>query len=138
MNAEIKAEVQPVGKKESETPEGTERTKMRKVFIPLVDILESEGALLLTADMAGVDESGVDITVEKNVLTIRGTVVDEAPHGHSPAWAEYGIGDYERQFTLPNEIDRDQISATIKDGVLRLTLQKVKQAGAKRIPVNVG
>jgi HSP20 family molecular chaperone IbpA len=127
-----------VHKHESETPHGTERIQARRVYVPLVDIVETDQALLLIADMPGVDQSGVDVNVEKNILTIKGTVGNEVPEGYKLSYEEYGIGDYERSFTLPNEIDRDGIQATIKDGVLRLTLPKAKQAVAKKVTVVAG
>lgn len=138
MNPEINRETPSVVKQESETPQGTERTRARKVYVPLVDIVENEHALLLIADVPGVDESGVDITIEKNVLTLRGTVNPEPPPGFELSYDEYGIGDYERSFTLPNEIDRDGVQAAIKDGVLTLTLPKLKQAVARKVSVVAG
>jgi HSP20 family molecular chaperone IbpA len=138
MNPEVKGEQANVHKQESATPDGTERIQARRVFVPQVDILESEQALLLVADMAGVDENGVDVTVEKNILTITGAVVSEVPAGYKLSHEEYGVGDYERSFTLPNEIDRDGIQATIKEGVLKLTLPKAKQALSKKVTVVAG
>lgn len=127
-----------VHKHESETPHGTERIQARKVYVPLVDIVETDQALLLVADMPGVDQSGVDVNVEKNILTIKGTVGNEVPDGYRLSYEEYGVGDYERSFTLPNEIDRDGIHATIKDGVLRLTLPKARQAVSRKVAVVAG
>ncbi|MGQ0633916.1 MAG: Hsp20/alpha crystallin family protein [Planctomycetaceae bacterium] len=138
MQPEVKHETATVAKQESETPQGSERTRARKVYIPFVDIVETEQALLLIADVPGVDEQGVDVTIEKNVLTLRGAVAAETPAGHELGYEEYGIGDYERSFTLPNEIDRDGIRAEIKDGVLKLTLPKIKQAVARKVAVTVG
>jgi HSP20 family molecular chaperone IbpA len=137
MKAEPKQD-EVVHKHESQTPHGTERIQSRKVYVPLVDIVETDQALLLISDMPGVDERGVDVNVEKNILTIKGTVANEVPEGFGVTFEEYGIGDYERSFTLPNEIDRDGIHATIKDGVLRLTLPKAKQAVARKVAVVAG
>jgi len=125
-------------KQESEMPNGSERTRARKVYVPQVDIVENDAALVLLADMPGVDLSGVDITVEKNVLTLRGTIGQEVPAGYKQSYEEYGLGDYERSFTLSNEVDRDHIEASIKDGVLRLTLPKVKQAASRKVAVVAG
>jgi HSP20 family molecular chaperone IbpA len=138
MNPEVKHEEAKAHKQESATPDGTERIQSRRVYVPHVDILESDRTLLLVADMPGVDENGVDINIEKNILTIKGTVVSEVPEGYSLNYEEYGVGDYERSFTLPNEIDRDGIQATIKDGVLKLTLPKAQQAVAKKVTVVAG
>lgn len=138
MNPEVKHEEGNLQKQESATPEGTERIQTRKVYVPHVDILETDQALLLVSDMPGVDEKGVDITVEKNILTIKGAVTSDIPAGYKLSYEEYGVGDYERSFTLPNEIDRDGMQATIKDGVLKLTLPKAKQALAKKVAVTAG
>jgi HSP20 family molecular chaperone IbpA len=127
-----------IHKQESATPTGTERTLARKVYIPAVDILETDQALLLVSEMPGVDEGGVDVTIEKNILTIKGSVRDHVPEGFKLSYEEYGVGDYERSFTLPNEIDRGGVEATIKNGVLKLTLPKVKQAATRKVTVTAG
>lgn len=135
MNPEVKREEGTPHKQESAVPEGTERIQARKVYVPLVDIVETEDSLLLVSDLPGVDDKGVDVTVEKNILTIKGSVAAEVPAGFKLSYEEYGIGDYERSFTIPNEIDRDGIQATMKDGVLTLTLPKVKKAVARKVAV---
>ncbi len=106
-----------------------------KVYVPQVDILESENQILLLADLPGVDQEGLDVTLEKNVLTIRGTVKPHAPDGYQLAYAEYEVGNFERAFTVSNDIDRQGIEAVVKDGVLRLTLPKAKHAVLQKIPV---
>lgn len=121
-----------------EVHDGVERTRARKVFVPLVDIYETANAIVLVADMPGVDETGVDISMEKNLLTIKGTVSGKAPEGCSLTYSEFGEGDYERVFTISNEVDRDGVEATVKNGVLRLTLPKSKQARAKKVAVMAG
>src|SRR5262245_13059064 len=135
MNTTLHREPPAPPKQESETPHGTERTRPRKVYVPQVDIIETDDVLLLVADLAGVDEQGVDITVEKNVLTLKGTVSADPPAGYTLSYEEYGVGDYERSFTLSNDVDREGIQATIKDGVLRMTLPKSKQAAARKVIV---
>jgi HSP20 family protein len=124
-----------VQKKEAEDKEGVERTKSKKLYTPPVDIIEGGNSLLLVADMPGVDENSVDITLEKNVLTIFGTVKPEIPEDHRLVSAEYGIGDYQRTFTLSDEIDKDKIEATVKNGILRLTLPISAAAKTRKIPV---
>lgn len=134
----VRNESTNAAKQESTTPEGTERIKARKVYVPLVDIVETGDALLLVADMPGVDENGIDVTVEKNVLTVKGIVSGDVPEGYKLSYEEYGIGDYERSFTLTNEIDRNGISATIKDGILKLSLPLAKEATSRKIAVAAG
>jgi len=122
-------------KKEAGVPEGVERTKPRKVFKPVVDIIEEKDETILTADLPGVDDKSLDITLEKNVLTIRGHVEPEAPAGYKLAYGEYEVGDYERAFSLSDEVDKDKIQATIKNGVLKLVLPKAATAKARKIAI---
>ena len=127
--------VKEIQKKEAATPEGVERTRPRKVYTPAVDILERKDDIVVTADMPGVDERSVDITLEKNVLTIYGMVEPQFPEGQRLALSEYGVGDYQRAFTLSEEVDRDRINASVKNGVLRLVLPKAAAAKARKIEV---
>jgi HSP20 family molecular chaperone IbpA len=126
-----------VEKREALAPEGAERTRARKVYVPRVDIHETSEAIVVAADMPGVDESSIDIRVEKNVLTINGTAERWSSSKHSLAHAEYDVGDYQRVFTLPNVIDQEHIEATMKNGVLKLTLPKASVAKPRRISVKV-
>ena len=127
-----------VVKQEVVTEDGVERTRSQRVYIPRTGIYEVDDAILLVANLPGVDESSVDITLEKNLLTIKGYVEAYAPEGYSLAYAEYEIGDYERSFTLSDEIDREHIEAEVRDGVLRLRLPKAEPVMAKKIAVKAG
>ena len=122
-------------KQEVESVEGAERTRARRAYVPRVDIYETDDAIVLLTDMPGVDENSVDITLEKNVLTINGYVETDDPDNYSLAYAEYESGDYERSFNLSNEIDRENIEATVKNGVLRLHLPKAGPAKTHKITV---
>ncbi len=128
-------QVQEAEKQEAVVAEGVERTRDRKVFIPSADIYETDDALVLVADMPGVDENSVEITLEKNVLTINGYVNFVQPDNFSLAYAEYEVGDYERSFTLSNTIDFNKIEASLKNGVLHVTLPKAGPAKTKKISV---
>ncbi len=127
---------QEVVKKEAMDRDGVERTRPRKVYTPAVDILEKKDEIVVTADMPGIDELSVDITLEKNILTINGRVEPEVPEGYQLAFTEYGIGDYQRAFEISEEVDRDRIEASVKNGVLRLVLPKTASAKTRKIAVN--
>lgn len=124
-----------IKKKEAELEKGVERTRARRVYTPAVDIIEKKDDIVLIADMPGVDDQSVDITIEKDLLTIHGRVEPDIPKDHRLVISEYGVGDYERTFTISNEIDRDKIQASVKDGVLRLILPKGENARTRKIPV---
>lgn len=124
-----------VRKKESGDAKDVERTRSRKCFVPAVDIYERENEMLLIADMPGVDETSVDITLENNVLTIQGAVEPPFRGDYQQVYAEYETGDFQRAFTLTDEIDREKIEATVKNGVLRVVLPKAASAVARKIEV---
>lgn len=130
-------EMQQQEKQEFQEPEGAERTRTSTVYMPGVDIYEQDEHTVLLADMPGVDESSIDITLEKNILTIRG-FVEEPMQGYGLAYSEYGVGDYERTFALSDEVDRNKIEASMKDGVLRLVLPKAEAARTRKIAVRTG
>lgn len=125
-------------KEESPTPDGVERAAASTVFRPRVDIVEGPDAVLLFADVPGADEGHTDVSLEKNVLTIRASVQPGELEGFTLAAAEYEVGDFERAFTLSDEIDRNGIEAVVSDGVLRVTLPKAKDSSSRKITVQAG
>lgn len=104
---------------------GGERTRERRAFVPRTDIYETNNAIFVVTDMPGVEQNSIDITLEKNILTIQGLVEPVYPEGYSLAYAEYEDGDYQRKFTLNSQIDQDKIEAALHAGVLKLKLPKI-------------
>ena len=119
----------------TENTAAAERIRNVKTFIPRVDIYETKEAIFLIADMPGVDEKTVDIELEKNILTITGRAEDGISRDYNLIFSEYEAGDYERSFTLSDEIDRDKINATVKHGVLLLELPKAEKVKPKKIAI---
>jgi HSP20 family molecular chaperone IbpA len=105
----------------------------RPVFLPAADIYETNDAIVVMAEMPGVAPDGVDITLERRVLTIRGRSAANEHAGYQRVYSEYADGDYERVFTLSDAIDRDKIEASLRDGVLHLVLPKAEPARARKI-----
>ena len=137
MTEEKSLQVQEAEKREvAET--GVERTRECPCFVARADVYETDDAIFVVADMPGVDEGSVDITLEDNVLTINGYVDPEPPEGYGLAYAEYRVGDYMRAFTLSDQIERDGIEATVRDGVLRLVLPKVEEVKKRKIAITAG
>jgi len=124
-------------KQETQMQRGVEPTKQGRLFVPPTDIRETNDSIVLTADMPGVKVEGVNITLENDVLTVRGTVADEHRSEAGADYAEYEVGDYQRSFALSDEIDREKIDARMNNGVLTLTLPKT-QPSKKRIEVKAG
>ncbi|MGR3594159.1 MAG: Hsp20/alpha crystallin family protein [Limimaricola soesokkakensis] len=115
------------------TETGKDRTAMS--FTPAVDIFETNGATVIMADMPGVAPEDVDVTLERQVLTLQGKVRPHAPEGYRRLSTEYREGDYIRVFTLSDEVDQSKIKADFKHGVLRLELPRAPEAKPKKIKV---
>jgi HSP20 family molecular chaperone IbpA len=101
--------------------------------VPAADIYETGDNLVVLCELPGVGSDGVDITLERRVLTIRARSAEHEHSGYQRVYTEYADGDYERVFTLSEDIDRDRIEATARDGVLHLVLPKAAPAKARRI-----
>ena len=122
-------------KKEVAGAQGTEHTRNKRVFMPHSDVYETKDKLVVLADMPGVDQTSIDITLEKNVLTIQAFAPSQAPEGLRLVYSECPEGDYRRVFLLSEEVDREGIEATVKNGVLKLVLPKSPKAMARKIAV---
>ena len=122
-------------KEKAEVTTPAEETRPGVVFIPAVDIFETEKEIALLADMPGVKAGDLNIDLHENVLTLDGEV--NAPEGADEVDVirEYRTGKYRRQFTLSQMIDQSKIDAEMKDGVLRLRLPKVEAATPRKIAV---
>lgn len=127
----------PIDKREAELPEGVESTRAGREFLPRADIYETKENVVIVADLPGVDAADIDLTLERNLLTLRGRVEQSDGDSGGLAWSEYEIGDYVRSFKLSGEVDRENIGAQLKHGVLTLTLPKVGTV-RKQIEVTVG
>lgn len=113
-------------------------SRQRRVATPATDIYETDEAVVLLADLPGVAENGLSITLEKNVLTLEGKQ-DAAPHaGYELAYGEYEPTDFRRIFTVSNDVDREKIEASLSDGVLKLVLPKSEPVKPRKIAVKVG
>jgi HSP20 family molecular chaperone IbpA len=111
-----------VEKEEVSTPEGVESTRPGRTYVPRVDIYESKDGIWMWADLPGVDENSLDITLEKSVLTLEAQASMLWPEGYDLAHAEYETGNYHRAFKLSDNVDQDKIEATIKNGVLKIRM----------------
>lgn len=120
-----KKETIPVGKSEVS----------RRIFVPRVDIYESEDSIVLLADMPGVREDSIEISLVKDQLIIHGSIPETERSEHDRRYLEYAVGDYERSFMLSDKISQDEIEATLKNGVLQLTLTKTETAKTRKIAV---
>lgn len=115
-------------------PEAEAETAMD--WVPAMDLTEADGAFELTAELAGLGPEDVEITVEDNVLTIRGEKKREhtKEEGKWHLW-ERSFGAFERCLTLPRSVDDAQVKADFTDGVLKVTLPKRAEAKGRKIEI---
>jgi HSP20 family protein len=107
-------------------------------YVPATDIYERNDRIIVLIDLPGVSEKDVDIDLEDNVLTIKGTTHIVRQEGVDRLYQEFCEGRFERTFTLSADIDRTGIKAKMKNGVLRLELSKAEKAKPQKIAIQAG
>lgn len=107
-------------------------------WTPAVDVVENNDSYILKAELPGMNKDDVKITLENNVLTIRGEKKNELEKKEGNFHrVERSYGVFERSFTIPGTIKANDIDAQYKDGILTLTLLKAEEAKPKMIDVKV-
>ena len=118
---------------------------MGGVLAPRVDVAEDEKSVTLTAELPGVTEKDIDVSLVGDQLTIKGEKRSEHEEkkeieGHVVHRTERSFGAFQRTITVPYKVDPNQVSADFKDGVLRITLPKppdaIAQKEGQKIEVN--
>lgn len=110
----------------------------RVLWSPPVDITETTDELILTAELPGIDQKDVSITLENNVLSVRGERrFDEEKKDTNYHLVERSYGVFQRSFTLPANVYSDKVSATMKHGLLQIHLPKKEESKPRTIDVKV-
>ena len=105
---------------------------------PAVDIIENKDGVTLLVDLPGVNKDSLDIDVDKNVLTIKGTINLHTHEKLSATYMDVHAGTFTRQFTLGSELDASAIDASLKDGLLKLVVPRSEQHKPKKIEIKAG
>lgn len=107
-------------------------------WLPAIDIKEEKDEFLITADLPGVDPKNIEISVENNVLTLKGKREETNKEKKGSYYRmERTQGQFYRQFTLPAAVDSTHIIAKSKQGVLEVIIPKKEQKEVKKIEVKV-
>jgi len=122
-------------KEPTEVTVSAEQTKTGPVFVPAVDIFENDTAITLLADIPGARADALKVDLRDNILTLDAEVSPPEQKDEIVILREYETGRYFRQFTVSQVIDQGKIDASLKDGVLRLTLPKVAPATPRKIAI---
>jgi HSP20 family molecular chaperone IbpA len=123
--------------RESGAPQAQEQgfQAPRETYTPPIDIHEGPDGLILEADIPGATEQSLQIQLEDNVLNLYARIEPPTPQEARLIHEEYRPGDYHRSFILSDEVDRDRITAQLKNGVLRLLLPKADRSRTRRIEI---
>jgi HSP20 family protein len=107
-------------------------------WAPSVDISENKESFIVQAELPGVEQKDVNVTISGNMLTVKGEKKKEEEkkdeHHHS---VERYYGSFQRSFQLPANVQTDKIEATFDKGVLKVTLPKTEEAKKKEIEIKV-
>ena len=107
-------------------------------WMPTVDISETEKSYEIRAEIPGVSEKDVNVSVTDNLLTLKGEKhQEEETEGKNYHRVERMYGSFQRSFTLPRHVETSDIKAGFKDGVLTLEIPKAEVAKPTEIPITI-
>jgi HSP20 family protein len=108
-------------------------------WVPAMDLVETDDHFVLRADLPGLSESDVDLSLEDNVLTLKGErKVEHEAKGEGFYRVERATGAFHRSLTLPEGVDGDAITATFDKGVLEVRIPKPEQRKPRKLQITVG
>ena len=105
-------------------------------WAPVLDLVEQDDSFLIEVDLPGVRSEDVDVTLDQNLLTVRGErKTSSIVTGDNVRRSERRYGSFLRTISLPSHVDAEGIQADFEDGVLRITVPKAEQAKPRKIKV---
>ena len=109
-----------------------------RVWVPAIDLIEKKDSYIVRAELPGVDREHIEITFEKNILTISGqkaALIEAKDEELRVFAAERVSGSFSRSLRMPDYIDGEKIAADYKDGLLTITIPKAELAQPRKIEV---
>lgn len=106
-------------------------------LLPPVDVIEDASGITLFADLPGVAKEQLHLRVDGDQLSIEGDLLLPAPAGIEAQHAEVTLTRYRRTFTLSKELDPEQVSAELTQGVLRVRIPKAEHAQPRKVQIQV-
>lgn len=120
-----------------ESPLWSEMAKSMEVRVPSVDVIDREEEVVVRAEIPGIDKENLEVSLSDDRLTIKGATREEKEEKEAGDYTrrEMSRGSFTRVITLPANVDGEKAKASFKDGVLEMTLPKMKPS--KRLRINV-
>ena len=111
---------------------------MKGNWNPAVDVYQDQNGIVLQADLPGIKAGDFDLSIENNVLTLKGErKFEQKTDAGNYHRVERSYGSFTRNFTLPSTVDVEQVSADFKDGVLSVTLPRREETKPRQIQVQI-
>lgn len=110
----------------------------RPMYIPETDIYEDIDSIYVVANIPGVPEDGVEVSLDNKVLSFSGVQQERIKEGYERVGYGESVGLFKRSFKIEADIDTNAISAEIKDGVLKILLPKSEEIKPRTIEVKAG
>ena len=114
------------------------QTREEPALLPPVDVIEDASGITLYADLPGVSKDRLNLQVDGETLTIEGEMNLQMPQGMEATHAEVSVPRFRRVFSLSKELDTQKLQAELKQGVLKLRIQKTEHAKPRKIVVEAG
>ena len=105
---------------------------------PAINVYAHQDGIVITAELPGIKEDDLDITVHRDTVTLRGQRQDQPEGAQGYHRRERRSGAFGRTFSLPFNVDPERVEAKLRDGILTLTLHRPEQDKPKRIRVSAG
>jgi len=119
------------GERQSEIMQGN--------WVPSVDVSETDADLVVRAELPGMTQDDIELSLQDNVLTVKGEKKQEKKEEKENYHRiERSYGSFSRSFTLPATVKQEDIKASFKDGVLEITLPKSEEVQPKKIAITAG
>jgi len=114
----------------------TDEPTATTTWSPAVDIFETEGEIVVKAELPGMERKDITLNLEKNVLTLKGERrFEKETKDDNYHRVERSYGTFSRAFSIPATVDEEKIRADYKDGVLKIVLPKKEQSKPKQIRI---
>lgn len=121
--------------KSSKKSDMPENTKGIKYYRPAVDVIEYNDEIKCIFDIPGSDKDKIDINITDDIMTLTAEVTSNIPEKAKIIHQEYKTGAYKRSFTIGNKVDRNNVNAAYKNGVLTVTLKHLEEVKPKQIEI---
>ncbi len=107
-------------------------------YVPAVDVAETDKDITVTAELPGMDQKDIEVTLNEDVLTIRGEKKQEKEHKDARCYhRECSYGAFVRSIQLPSQVNQDQVKASFKKGVLKIQMPKLESETSKSKKITI-